>query len=41
MMILLLMLGIKLDMGELYYLIWLVVFAWKLCDSGADKGGAD
>lgn len=32
MMILLLMLGIKLDMGELYYLIWFVVLAWKLCD---------
>lgn len=38
MMILLLMLGIKLDMGELYYLIWLVVFACKLCDWW---GGAD
>lgn len=39
MMILLLMLGIKLDMGELYYLIWFVVFAWKLCDycGGADR----
>ena len=36
MMILLLMLGIKLDMGELYYLIWFVVLAWKLFGRGAD-----
>jgi hypothetical protein len=38
MMILLLMLGIKLDMEPLYFLIWFVVFAWRLCDYW---GGAD
>lgn len=39
MMLLLLIIGIKLDMGELYFLIWFVVLAWKLGDywKGADR----
>lgn len=32
MMILLLLLGIKLNMGPLYFLIWFVALVWKLCD---------
>lgn len=32
MMLLLLMLGIKLNMGPLYFLIWIVALVWKLCD---------
>lgn len=34
MMLLLLMLGIKLNMGPMFFLIWFVVFIWRLLGDG-------
>ena len=33
MILLFFLIGIQLEMPPLYWLIWIIVFIWKICDS--------